>query len=240
MDTRGLSNRPWLLLPGTLCTGAVFDGFLDAIGVELAQRHVVEMDRGSIDDYQSIFDRVSGDTIVCGFSLGAIVAAHYADKMSARHLVLFGVNPLADDPAKALSRHDLATDVTSRGGAAALKARDLEVHGRTPDVTREMIYEMANATANMIEAQTRLALSRPGALPALRRACMPVVSLTGSLDRSAPIALGRVAAQSAPDGQFHALEGLGHFALIEDPHACAATLLHSTETHDGHRHHHAK
>lgn len=233
MDTSGLSNRPWLLLPGTLCTGAVFEGFLNALGVGPAQRQVVALDRASVDDYQPVFDGLPEDTIVCGFSLGAIVAAHYADKMTARHLVLFGVNPLADDPAKAQSRHDLATDVIRFGGAAALKARELEVHGPTPDLTRDMIYEMANVSANMIEAQTQLALSRPGALPALSRACMPVISLTGSLDRSAPIAQGQVAAQSAPDGKFHALAGLGHFALIEDPHACAAALQHVTETHDG-------
>ena len=240
MDTKRLSNRPWLLLPGTLCTGAVFNGFLNALGVGPAQRHVVEMDRASVDDYQPIFDGLSEDTIVCGFSLGAIVAAHYADKMTARHLVLFGVNPLADDPAKAQSRHDLATDVIRCGGAAALKARELEVHGPTPDVTREMIYEMANASAHLIEAQTQLALSRPSALPALSRACMPVITLAGSLDRSAPTAQGQAAAESAPDGQFHALEGLGHFALIEDQHACAAALQHFTETRDGQaRHHHA-
>lgn len=228
MDTRGLSDRPWLLLPGTLCTGAVFNGFLNALGVGPAQRHVVEMDRASVGDYPPVFDRVSEDTIVCGFSLGAIVAAHFADKMTARYLVLFGVNPLADDPAKAQSRHDLASDVVRCGGAAALKARELEIQGQTPDVTREMIYEMANASAHMIEAQTQLALSRPGALRALGRACMPVISLTGSLDQSAPIALGQAAAQTAPVGQFHILEGLGHFALIEDPKACATTLLGDT------------
>ncbi|MGO4910658.1 alpha/beta fold hydrolase [Pseudorhodobacter sp. W20_MBD10_FR17] len=218
----------------------MFDGFLNALGVGPAQRYVVELDRPSVDDYQPIFDGLSEDTIVCGFSLGAIVAAHYADRMTAHHLVLFGVNPLADDPAKAQSRHDLAADVIRCGGAAALQARELEVHGPTPDVTREMVYEMANASANMIETQTQLALSRPGALPALSSACMPVISFTGSLDRSAPTVQGLAAAQSAPDGQFCALEGLGHFALIEDPHACAAALRHLMETHDAPAiHHHA-
>ena len=76
MATDGLSNRPWLLVPGTLCTGAVFDGFLDALGVAYSARTYVTLDRPSIDDYRVDFDGLADNTIVCGFSLGAIVTAH--------------------------------------------------------------------------------------------------------------------------------------------------------------------
>lgn len=230
MATRGLADRPWLLLPGTLCTSAVFDGFLDALDVGSANRHCVDLQWPAIDDYRVIFEDLPEDTIVCGFSLGAIVAAHFADRMAARYLVLFGLNPYADDPAKTVSRHDLAADVTGLGGAAALRARAIEVVGPSPDETRAMIYDMAEASANHIDAQTRLALTRPGAMPALSRAQLPVITLTGALDRSAPPAQGRSAAQSAPDGQFRELPGLGHFALAEDPAACAAAFSYLLET----------
>jgi pimeloyl-ACP methyl ester carboxylesterase len=212
------------LLPGTLCTSAIFDGFLDALGVQSTQRHHVQLDRPSVEDYQADFDRLPVDTIVCGFSLGAIVAAHCADRMQAHALVLFGLNPFADDPEKAQSRHDLAADVMELGGAAALQKRTLEIHGQAPNKTRGQIYAMADASADCIAAQTRLALTRPGALPALAIAQMPVLSLTGSQDTSAPPAQGLVAAQTAAKGQFHSLDGLGHFALLEDPAACAAAV----------------
>lgn len=230
MAISGLAQRSWLLLPGTLCTGAVFDGFLDTLGVSLAHRRTVLPDRPAIEDYRTTFETLPQGTVVCGFSLGAIVAAHHADRMDTPLLILFGLNPYADDPAKAEGRHDLARDVCAQGGAAALRARGVDVHGTQPGAVRGSIYQMADATADLIDAQTQLALTRPGALPALGRARMPVLALTGTQDAAAPPAQGRAAAQAAPHGQFHALDGLGHFALLEDPAACAAAVKQCHDT----------
>jgi pimeloyl-ACP methyl ester carboxylesterase len=188
-------------------------------------RRNIVLDRPKIDDYASIFDDLPPETIVCGFSLGAIVAAHFADRMTAHRLILFGVNPFADDPAKAASRHDLAKDVNTLGGSAALKSHAPDVFGPNPEQTRAVIHQMAATAAGMIGPQTRLALSRPGAIPALARASMPVLALTGTHDKSAPPNCGMAAAQAAPNGQFVSLEGLGHFALLEDPNACATAVI---------------
>lgn len=224
MAIEGLSNKPWLLLPGTLCAGAVFDGFLDGLGVPHNARTYVTLDRPSIKDYRLDFNDLANDTIVCGFSLGAIVAAHFADSMTAERLILFGLNPYADDPAKAPSRHALARDVRTNGGAKALETRLSDVCGPDPDVTRAAICQMAEETAPLIGAQTQLALSRPGALPALTQAEIPVLIVTGTHDQAAPPPQGQAAAQSAPNGQFRTLDGLGHFAPLEDPNACAKVV----------------
>ena len=229
MDTRELANRPWILLPGTLCTSAVFDGFLDVLGVAAALRTPVQLNRPSIKDYHTTFETIPDGAIVCGFSLGAIVAAHYADDVTAHTLILFGVNPFADDPEKEQPRLDLARDVVALGGAAALQKRAPDVYGPTPDKTRAQIYTMADASTNHIDDQTRLALTRSGALPALAKAQMPVLALTGSQDSSAPISQGIAAAQAAPNGQFSSLDGLGHFALLEDPDGCAETVMQMME-----------
>ena len=231
MATDGLSERPWVLLAGTLCTEVVFEGMLDAMNVPTTQRRHVPLDQPKIEDYGPTFEDLPPETVVCGFSLGAIVAAHYADRMSAHRLILFGVNPFADVPANAKTRHDLAKDVNSLGGAGALIARAPEVFGPTPDQTRAVIYQMADVAADMIGAQTRLALTRPGAVPALARSNMPVLALTGEQDRSAPPNYGKAAAQAAPSGQFVSLAGLGHFALLEDPVACATAIRTMTEPH---------
>lgn len=224
MATNDLSNRPWLLLPGTLCTTAVFDGFLAALGVGGRTRSHVTLDRPKLADYQSDFDRLHADTIICGFSLGAIVAAHFADQITANRMILFGINPYPDDPAKAPARHALAQDVKQRGGAAALETRLSDVSGPNPAATRALICQMAEHTSPHIAAQTQLALTRPGALPALAQAQMPVLAATGTQDHAAPPAQARAAAEAAPSGQFAALDGLGHFALLEDPKACAKAV----------------
>lgn len=220
----GLSDRTWLLLPGTLCTGLVFDGFLDRLGVANSARTLVMMDRPSIEDYRVDFEGLDRDTIICGFSLGAIVAAHFADSVNADGLIFFGLNPYADDPAKAPSRHALEQDVLAKGGSKALKNRLPDVFGSDPSSNRSAICKMADDCAPFISAQTQLALSRPGALPALERSNLPVLVATGTHDQATPIAQGYAAAHRTPRGEFCELVGLGHFALMEDPDACATVV----------------
>lgn len=224
MAIEGLSDRPWMLLPGTLCTGAVFDPFLDALSVARANRNTIDLDRPSVESYRERLAQITPETVVCGFSLGGIVAAHAADQMTPHALILFGLNPYADDPAKADGRRAQCRDVRHLGGAAALRALTPDVFGPKPEVARAAILAMADQTAPLIEAQTELALGRPGALAALSKCTAPVLCLTGSQDGAAPPAQGRAAAEHAPHGQFAQLDGLGHFALLEDPDACAKAV----------------
>lgn len=224
MATDGLAARPWLLVPGTLCSSAMFDAFLDQMAVPRTNREIIVLDRPSVDDYAEICEKSGPETVICGFSLGAIVAAHWADRVTAHRIVLFGINPHADDPAKMQGRHDLARDVATIGGAKAMRPRLPILHGPEQDDVARTVLRMADQTAMHIAAQTELALSRPGALPALSRARAPVFALTGTNDTAAPPDQGRAAADAAPMGQFAALDGLGHFALLEDARMCVATL----------------
>ncbi|MCU4651812.1 alpha/beta hydrolase [Roseibacterium sp. SDUM158016] len=218
-------GRPWVLVPGTLCTGAVFGPFLDALGVPPGARHTVDLRHPEIGDYLGPLTAL-GDprAIICGFSLGAIVAAHLADRIEAAECLFFGLTPRADDPAKRDGRLALAADVARLGGAAALGPRLGALAGPDPEAARARILAMADETAGCIEAQTRLALERPGALPALARAAIPVTILTGTDDVQAPLALAREAAEAAARGRVVPLTGLGHYALVEDPASCARAV----------------
>jgi len=221
VDTKSLSERPWLLLPGTLCTGVVFRAFLDALDVPQVHRLHIDLEHPSVDDYCEVLAEAPHDAVVCGFSLGAIVAAHQAHYIRAHSLVLFGLNPHEDDPAKWQGRVSLRDDVQRWGGAGAMCARRPQVFGPAPQEARDTIYRMADRAAHLIDAQTKLAITRPGALPTLSHATSQVMCLTGSRDTAAPPTQGRSAAAQAPNGQFCVLDGLGHFALLEDPQACA-------------------
>ena len=225
MDIDPADGRPWILLPGTLCNGAVFEPFLDTLGVPPAVRHVVDLCHPRTEDYLDDLNRLSDPrAIICGFSLGAIVAAHLADRVAAAAYLFFGLNPLADDPAKRDGRIALARDVARDGGAAALASRLPPPFGPDPARTRARLLEMAEATQDRIDVQTRLALDRPGALQALSRTPCPVTMLTGDLDTQAPFGLAQLAADTAPRGRAITLEGLGHYAIVEDPEACAAAV----------------
>lgn len=218
-------GRSWILLPGTLCTGAVFDPFLDALGVPNRARHVIDLDSPQVGDYLARIAALSdGKAVICGFSLGAIVAAHLVDKIAASECLFFGLNPRADDPAKRQGRLDLAADVDRIGGAAALASRLGTLAGPDPHGGRARILAMAEGAARHIHAQTRLALERPGAMSALERARVPVTLLTGTRDAQAPGTLAQEAAKAAPVARVVSLEGLGHYALVEDPVTCASAL----------------
>lgn len=230
MAIEDLRNRDWLLLPGTLCNGAAFDGFLDALGVAPARRHVIPMRHPAVEDYRQELHSAARDAVVCGFSLGAIVAAHHADRLDAARVILFALNPGPDDPAKADGRHALARAVATEGGAGAMTSRLPPLAGPDPDAARALILAMADATAHEIDAQTALAMSRPGALDALSRTRMPTFLLTGSEDSATPEALGQAAAATAPRGLYRQLPGLGHYALLEDPAACATAVIELEET----------
>lgn len=222
-------DQQWHLLPGTLCTSAVFDAFLDALSVPNSCRNSVEISKPDINDYRHYFEASIGkNDIICGFSLGAIIAAHHADILPAdTTLLLFGINPMADDPAKAEGRSALSADVKTLGGRAALAMRLEAQRERMSAKSFELILDMAEDTGPFIEAQTQLALSRPGALPALAKARCSVHALTGEDDDQAPLHLAKKVANKAPNGCFYALPNLMHYALLEDPEICAKAVEHA-------------
>lgn len=171
---------------------------------------------------------VTPEAVVCGFSLGAIVAAHLANRLPASQMLFFGLHPHADDPAKRDGRQALAQDVARLGGAAAIALRLPPLAGPDPIAARALVLDMADASAQDIETHTSLALNRPGALKALARTQSPVAYLTGTDDTQAPLSIAQDAAQATPQGRVVPLKGLGHYALVENPVLCAkaaATLL---------------
>ncbi len=225
MATDPADGRPWVLLPGTLCSGTVFDAFLDALDVPTAARTLVDLRHPRVEDYlDAVGEAIAPEAIVCGFSLGAIVAANLADRFDVSEILLFGLNPRADDPAKRAGRLALAHDVADVGGRASLDSRLPALAGPDPDTAREIVLSMAEDVEHRIDAQTALALNRPSALDTLANARAPVTLLTGSDDQQAPLKWAHEAASAAPKGRVVALEGLGHYALVEDPSACARAL----------------
>ena len=136
-----------------------------------------------------------------------------------------GLNPFADDPAKEVGRRDLEYAVRTEGGSNALSSRLPTIRGSEPLKARALILKMAEAESLHITAQTILALKRPSAMTALAKAKMPIFTLTGTNDSSAPLSLARAAAQVAPKGHTCVLQGLGHYALLEDPDLCKSALV---------------
>ncbi|MCZ4348156.1 alpha/beta fold hydrolase [Devosia neptuniae] len=218
-------GRPWILLPGTLCSGRVFGAFLDGLAVPETARQPIIMRHPGVGDYMpELTSLCVPGAIICGFSLGAIVAAHLTDRLPADAYLLFGLNPQADRSDKRDGRLSLAREVARIGGAKAMASRMPVLSGPGPSAARALILDMADETAGHIEAQTELALKRPGALSALARTQAPIGLFTGTQDTAAPLASAEAATRAAPSARLVPLHGLGHYALVEDPAACCRAV----------------
>jgi pimeloyl-ACP methyl ester carboxylesterase len=218
-----IDTSNWWLIPGTLCTSAVFAPCLDALGVPPVKRRTIALDRPMVGDYRAQLQECVGPSdVVCGFSLGGIMAAHHADVLPAdATLVLFSVTPMADDPAKADGRKWLQSSVETRGGAEAISTLAPKLFADHSGGVLDAIAGMAEASADQIAAQTQLALSRPGALAALASSRAKVLALAGGQDDQTPPPLAEKIANTAPRGTAITLPGLGHYALLENPYLCA-------------------
>lgn len=216
----------WVLLPGTLCTPAVFAPVLDALGVPGHRRAAVTLDAGDVGAYADrLRDAVEGAEIVCGFSLGAMVAAHNLGALrKARAVVLLACNPFPDPPGNRATR-EAVRDRVLRGDARGWIEESWPAmstaQGAEP---RETVIGMAEDMARLIPAQTELAASRPGADAQLAQSDARLVFVTGAQDRLTPVAQMRGLARRAAHAHLSVLDGLGHFALLEAPDRVARAI----------------
>ncbi|MEO0386384.1 MAG: alpha/beta hydrolase [Pseudomonadota bacterium] len=215
----------WVLLPGTLCTGAVFDPLMDSLGVPPSRRRVVLADAPHVADYAPrLRAAVAPGDIVCGFSLGALVAAHNLAALSrAKALVLLAANPNPDRPGGRAAREALRDRIRSGGAQDWVRERWAEMSTGGPDQMARVV-QMAVETTALIDAQTELGASRPGAVADLRASPLPQIYITGAEDRMTPASRLEGLIAGRDRAWFALLPGRGHFALLEDPTAVADAI----------------
>ena len=216
----------WVLVPGTLCTGQVFAPLLDALGVAHSDRRFITPDAPDVRDYHArLRDEVTGGEVVCGFSLGALILAHNLGALkAARIVVLLASNPFPDPPENRANRERVRDRVLA-GGARDWVVENWEAMSTSRHADLQgFVAAMAEETTHLIPAQTELAASRPGAQEELARTDLPLVFVTGAEDRMTPASRVQPIVENARLGHLSIVEGLGHFALIEDPNRVARAI----------------
>ncbi|KRW96963.1 alpha/beta fold hydrolase [Paracoccus sp. MKU1] len=222
----------WWLLPGTLCTAEVFAPLLAELGVSQRDCRVVRLDRPAVEDYAAELAAIRPGDVVLGFSLGAILAAHHLDHIRAGAVILLAVNPFPDLPEKRSARLAMLERARQRGAPAALAeglSSQLGAGAADRPEIRQRILAMAEEGEAVLEAQTLLALSRPGAGRMIAETRARVLFLSGGADPTAPPERAASAAELGGH-RFQMIEGAGHYLPLEAPVACARHIRDFLET----------
>ncbi|MEO1745147.1 MAG: alpha/beta hydrolase [Pseudomonadota bacterium] len=216
----------WLLAPGTLCTPRVFDPMLEYLAPDDRDRDFITLDAPHVEDFHDRLQaQVTTEHIVCGFSLGSIMLAHNLDALhNARAAVLVACNPFADRMENRTNREAIRDRVLAGDARGWVQDNWVSMAANGSDALMDFVATMAMESAPLIPNQTELAASRPGAVEALLESDVPLLFVTGSQDQLTPAAPLAAIVRDARQASLQVVEGLGHFALTEDPYRVAAAI----------------
>ena len=232
-----MSRIPLALLPGTLCTAALWEAQVASLG-DLAD--VTVIDTSQHDSLSRLAEHVHkvmpAHFAVAGLSYGGIVALavwrHNPQAIS--HLGLLNTTPLPITPAKLAAQKGLVKKaqggefkalVSEHAQNLLLLAGDQE-----SGVYRARIVDMAetigiNGFANQIKAQ----INRPDSRTTLHEIQCPTLVLCGECDTLCPPKLHAEMADAIPNSCYYSIADCGHLSTMEQPenvsHAMREWLL---------------
>ena len=220
-----------LLVPGVLCTAAVWQPVIDALGTLADIRVSVPVEESIADMADSAWDSV-GDIapdvplILAGFSLGGFVVLDMlARSRRPVHAVAF---------VSTSARPETPEGAVMRGKTIAALGKDFAravegiIQFASPTASAELVEDlrrmMREVGPGIAVRQNRAAQVRADHRPALPRLDLPVVVLCGTDDRVTPPDRSREMAQLIPGARLELVEGAGHMLPREHPEIVARAL----------------
>lgn len=180
---------------------------------------------------RTLLEEHPGELILCGASMGGIVAMEVAHQAPARvrGLVLLGTSARPEtDEIRALREAAIVLFAEGRAAEVLRANVPLAFHasrtGDTALVQRYMDFVLA-AGAQQLIRQNRAIMARPDArirLPALR---CPVLVVCGDADQLTPPECSREIADLLPQARLEMLAQCGHMLTMEQPARVNALLL---------------
>lgn len=218
-------TEPLLLIPGLMCTGALFAPQLEAFGTG---REVLVADHACADTMQEIAAQILADAparfALGGLSMGVYLALEVWSQAPDRvtRIALLDGKARPDTPEQIEARHgllkmadegrflEITTDV--------LMGRLIAEHRLGDEALRETIIQMAQDTGEAaFRRQMNAILTRPDYRPVLETVSCPALVLTGALDVITPPDCAMEMHAAMPDARLVILPGCGHLATLEAP-----------------------
>lgn len=224
--------EPVLLLPGTLCTGAMFERQIAALEPVAPRVEVVEFRReSSIEEMAATVARhipPGGAAAIAGFSMGGMAALALARREPAKvaRLALINSNHHGDRPERRTRRLGqlAATADTELPGLIERDYLPRYLHRQAPR-HRELILQMAcELGIDCFRAQTAALASRQDASDVLRALACPTLVIGSTEDSLCPPAVQVEMHRLARVGDLLLLGECGHFSTLERPGAVSHAL----------------
>ncbi|MEN9538377.1 MAG: hypothetical protein RLZZ126_612 [Pseudomonadota bacterium] len=225
-----------VLIPGLACDARMWrevlpglQGGLPAGGCTVSQVH---SQFASIETMAAgLLDRHPGPLVLCGASMGGIIAMEAARQAPERiaGLALLGTNarPETEDMRRLRSG---AIAFFEAGRALEVLQLNLPmafhpVHAGHAGLTQTYLDMVMAAGSAQLVAQNRAIMARPDARLHLPQRRCPTLVLCGESDQLTPPECSREIAALVPHAQFHLVEKAGHMLTLEQPEAVAGFLL---------------
>mgnify|MGYP000455463321 CR=1 FL=1 len=217
-----MKSTPILILPGTLCTGAMFKQQIAHLSQCCDEIDVVQFStENTLADMAQKVIQVANDRAcaIIGFSMGGIVAMEVARTRPdiIAKLALINSNSHADLPERKVARAAQIARVRNGGLAQLVSETLLPNYLYTANPAHEtLITEMAlSLGAACFEAQVTAIEDRPDSLSVLQALDTNLLIIGGEDDKVCPASHQQAMYQATPTSQLVLLEQCGHFSPLE-------------------------
>jgi pimeloyl-ACP methyl ester carboxylesterase len=222
-----------ILLPGLACDAVLWQSQLAALpGHVVASVTDVHTRCATLETMAgTLLAEQAGDLVLCGASMGGMLAMEVARQAPARirGLALLGTSARPEDAATRALR-EAAIVLFEQGRMAELLQANLSFAfdvTRAADAALHQAYlaMVHRAGAVQLVAQNRAVIGRPDALAHIGRLRCPVLVLCGENDQLTPVDRSRELAAAIPGAELALLPQCGHMLTMEQPEAVNAQLL---------------
>ena len=222
-----------VFLPGLASNAVMWQHQLSALPIR-SQASVTDVHarHGSIADMaQALLQEHEGDLVLCGASMGGIVAMEVVRQAPKRirALALLGTNARPETPDMAQLR-EAALKFFEQGRAKEVLTLNLPMafhpsRANDPVLTQTYLDFVLAAGAQQLIRQNRAIMSRPDARLHLPFVTCPSLVVCGDADMLTPPECSREIANLVPGAELAMIEHCGHMLTMERPDEVNKVLL---------------
>ncbi len=217
-----MKNKPTLVfLPGTLCTSAMFQPFINSQHYHSATIDFIE--HNSLAQMCAAIKEKVGDTAIIpvGFSMGGMAALEFIRTFpeQVQGLILLNSNCHADLAGRKAGRDEHLTIAKENGLSSLMKNTYLPIYFAESNCPESsVVLAMAEKLGiHTFEAQLQVLAERPDSLLTLSSFQQPTLIIGAENDIPCPVQHQQLMDKAAQNSELHIIENAGHFAALEQP-----------------------